>query len=265
VTCLVAAGALPIGALAASTGGASASGGAGTSATGTSGTGTSGAARPSASSGSSSGGSTGGARAQPANQTVSASGNGISLYTRASGMLHGRLVFSGSVADGRSGKTVEIQRLGRQTGNRWADTTHGVTDGQGHFTAVWPANHIGRFSVRAVLRSGSSARAASGSPILTVTVFRGAIATVYGPGFYGSRTACGQVLRPNTIGVAHRSLPCGTPVAVLYHGRTLVVPVIDRGPYANHADWDLTEATARALAIDGTVTIGAVSLPRSRG
>jgi hypothetical protein len=38
--------------------------------------------------------------------------------------------------------------------------------------------------------------------------------------------------------------------------------VIDRGPYANHADWDLTTATATALGIDGTATIGAVSLPQ---
>jgi len=39
------------------------------------------------------------------------------------------------------------------------------------------------------------------------------------------------------------------------------VPVIDRGPYANRADWDLTEATGKALGIDGTAEIGAVSLP----
>ena len=63
------------------------------------------------------------------------------------------------------------------------------------------------------------------------------------------------------IGVANRTLRCGTDVAVYYNGRTLIVPVIDRGPYANGADWDLTEATGRALGIDGTAKIGAVSLP----
>ena len=50
-------------------------------------------------------------------------------------------------------------------------------------------------------------------------------------------------------------------MAVYYHGRTLVVPVIDRGPYANGADWDLTVATGKALGIEGTAQIGAVSLP----
>src|SRR5215471_7928543 len=41
---------------------------------------------------------------------------------------------------------------------------------------------------------------------------RTAGATWYGPGLYGNKTACGETLLPNTIGVAHRSLPCGTTV-----------------------------------------------------
>ncbi len=40
-----------------------------------------------------------------------------------------------------------------------------------------------------------------------------------------------------------------------------MVPVIDRGPYANGADWDLTVATGKALGITGTAQIDAVSLP----
>ena len=84
------------------------------------------------------------------------------------------------------------------------------------------------------------------------------------PGFWGHTTACGETLRRGTIGVANRRLPCGTKVAIYYAGRMLVVPVIDRGPYANGADWDLTEATGRALGIAGTARIGAVSLARPR-
>ena len=60
---------------------------------------------------------------------------------------------------------------------------------------------------------------------------RTAGATWYGPGLYGRQTACGQTLRPSTIGVAHRSLPCGTTVKFVYHGHSLVTQVIDRGPY----------------------------------
>src|SRR4051794_21524434 len=72
-------------------------------------------------------------------------------------------------------------------------------------------------------------------------------ATWYGPGLYGAHTACGEVLRSTTIGVAHRTLPCGTKVAFAYHGHYVVAPVIDRGPYAPGRDFDLTWATRQAL------------------
>ena len=65
------------------------------------------------------------------------------------------------------------------------------------------------------------------------------------------------------IGVTNRTLRCGEHVSVYFQGRTLSVPVIDRGPYANGADFDLTMATGRALGIGGTEQIGAVSLPQA--
>jgi len=87
---------------------------------------------------------------------------------------------------------------------------------------------------------------------------RGAsIATWFGPGFYGQRTACGQMLTLAVVGVAKRTLRCGTLVNVTYRSHHLVVPVIDRGPYANGADWDLTSEAARALGIQDTVRIRA--------
>jgi rare lipoprotein A (peptidoglycan hydrolase) len=81
------------------------------------------------------------------------------------------------------------------------------------------------------------------------------VATWYGPGFFGRRTACGQVLRRATEGVAHRRLPCGTKVTIYYRGRLATVPVVDRGPYSNRASWDLTQATARELGIRRTSRI----------
>src|SRR5689334_7778825 len=75
------------------------------------------------------------------------------------------------------------------------------------------------------------------------------VATWFGPGFYGQHTACGQVLTPTVVGVAHRTLPCGTLVRVTYAVRTITVPVIDRGPYSHIADWDLTAGAARALGV----------------
>jgi hypothetical protein len=77
-------------------------------------------------------------------------------------------------------------------------------------------------------------------------------ATWYGPGFFGNQTACGQVLRRGTIGVAHRSLPCGTKVTFAYHGRYLVVPVIDRGPYSGGYDFDLTNGAREALGFESS-------------
>ena len=76
-------------------------------------------------------------------------------------------------------------------------------------------------------------------------------ATYYGPGLYGNHTACGQTLTPQTMGVAHRTLPCGTQVEFEWHGRHVVVPVIDRGPYGSSAEWDLTQATCEALSAPG--------------
>ena len=53
----------------------------------------------------------------------------------------------------------------------------------------------------------------------------------YGPGFYGNRTGCGGRLDYGELGVAHKSLPCGTKVTFRHRGRSVRVPVMDRGPY----------------------------------
>lgn len=198
---------------------------------------------------------------QSGNVTVTASANGISLASRESAILRQQLRFTGSVPSTAAGQVIEIQRQGRQTGWTWANTAHARADSNGSFTVVWHTNHIGRFQFRAVIGGADAVRAAAASPSVTAIVYRQAIATQYGPGFYGNTTACGETLRTGTLGVANRTLPCGTMVSIYYSGRTIVVPVIDRGPYANHADWDLTEATGRVLGIPGIATIGAVSLP----
>lgn len=87
---------------------------------------------------------------------------------------------------------------------------------------------------------------------LAFTPLRWAGATWYGPGLYGNRTACGQVLRPRTVGVAHRRLPCGTVVKFVHRGRRIVTRVIDRGPFTRGNAWDLTNGARRALRFSGT-------------
>jgi rare lipoprotein A (peptidoglycan hydrolase) len=69
----------------------------------------------------------------------------------------------------------------------------------------------------------------------------------YGPRFYGNGTACGPTLTKTLVGVAHRTLPCGTLVTFRYKGRTLTVPVVDRGPYVAGRTWDLTHGACAIL------------------
>jgi rare lipoprotein A (peptidoglycan hydrolase) len=93
--------------------------------------------------------------------------------------------------------------------------------------------------------------AAAAGQDLVFSPFRSAGASWYGPGLYGNETACGQTLRASTVGVAHRTLPCGTVVKFAYRGRAVLAPVIDRGPFVKGRAWDLTAAASEALAFDG--------------
>jgi rare lipoprotein A len=88
------------------------------------------------------------------------------------------------------------------------------------------------------------------------------IATWYGPGFFGNQTACGQTLTRRTVGVAHKTLPCGARVVVRYKGAFLRTRVIDRGPYANNATWDLTQAAAERLDFEYTDEIRVAKLAK---
>jgi peptidoglycan hydrolase-like protein with peptidoglycan-binding domain len=80
-------------------------------------------------------------------------------------------------------------------------------------------------------------------------------ASWYGPGFWGNTTACGKELKHNTVGVAHRSLPCGTKVTFNKGGHWLRTKVIDRGPYVKGRKWDLTQEAAQALGMEYTESV----------
>ena len=120
--------------------------------------------------------------------------------------------------------------------------------------AVWSAFALAASPAQGVT-GGASAVAASQAQAdgsVVFTPMRPAGATWYGPGLYGNQTACGQILRPGTIGVAHRSLPCGTTVKFAYRGREIVTRVIDRGPFSEGNDWDLTNGARRLLGFEGS-------------
>ncbi len=81
-------------------------------------------------------------------------------------------------------------------------------------------------------------------------------ASWYGPGFYGNRTACGHTYTPEILGVAHRTLPCGTQIRITSPaGVTVTVPVIDRGPYIGGRTLDLSNATKIALRCSDLCTV----------
>jgi peptidoglycan lytic transglycosylase len=172
-----------------------------------------------------------------------------------SALLGHKVRFRGTVARRLAGRTVVVQSLDPTT-QAWTPQARTAVAGDGSFLARWRARRTGQFQVRSVV--SGAAHSAAVSPTLPLTVYRGAIATWYGPGFYGHTTACGIELTPDLVGVAHRSLPCGTRVAVHYGSRTLVVPVVDRGPFGSAARWDLTEAAAQGLGLTQTDRIGAV-------
>jgi len=210
-----------------------------------------------------------GASVAPINATATVSGGGFTLTARGAAMLRHQLRITGTDQGAATGSTVVVERSAGANG--WVVATTATVASGGTFTANWKADRVGRVTLRALtLPPGATAPAAgktasaaaavspsAGSPALSVTIYRPAIATIFGEGFFGQRTACGQILQPTTLGVANRTLPCGAKVTIEYGGHSISVPVIDRGPYANGASWDLTEATAQALGMSETETIGA--------
>ena len=84
-------------------------------------------------------------------------------------------------------------------------------------------------------------------------------ASWYGPGFHGKKTANGERFNTNDLTAAHKTLPFGTQLRVTNErtGKSVVVRINDRGPYAHGRVIDLSKAAAQAVGIEG---VGQVSL-----
>jgi rare lipoprotein A (peptidoglycan hydrolase) len=170
--------------------------------------------------------------------------------------LVGEVVLVRGTLPGAARRRAILQRLDPRRG--WRNVARTRVHSTERFTARWRADRSGRISLRVVIARRASAAAAP--PVASVNDYRPAMATFFGPGLYGNKTFCGQVLTPELHGVAHRRLPCGTQVAILYDHREIVVPVVDRGPFHEGYDWDLTQATADALGFTTSGGIGYVRL-----
>ena len=125
-----------------------------------------------------------------------------------------------------------------------------ATRPDGTFALRWSPDLIGAYSVRAYGVHEPRMRG-SASVARHLTSYREAAASYYGPGLYGGGLACGGTLEPGTLGVASKTLPCGARVKLLYRGKAITVPVVDRGPYVAGRDFDLTSATRERLGFPG--------------
>jgi rare lipoprotein A len=144
---------------------------------------------------------------------------------------------------------------GRKVSVRIDDhTIHTKTGGSGSFAVKWKASDPGHYTIRA-RAAGNRIAAGSSTKVGKIDVFRPAVASYYGPGLYGNKLACGGTLEPSTIGVANKSMPCGTKLTLRYRGKEVDAKVIDRGPYSGDREFDLTEATKNKLGFGSTGTI----------
>jgi rare lipoprotein A len=162
------------------------------------------------------------------------SGNGVAVHgkVRPSGRHRVKVVFSGP----------DAKVLGT------------TTRANGTFALRWSPDGIGNYAVHAFGVHDRRTRG-SASKARRLTSYRQAGASYYGPGLYGNGVACGGTLMPGTMGVANKTLPCGTKVKLRYHGHAVTVPVIDRGPYVAGRDYDLTEAVKDRLGFPGVGTV----------
>jgi rare lipoprotein A len=82
------------------------------------------------------------------------------------------------------------------------------------------------------------------------------IASWYGPGFHGRKTASGERFNQHELTAAHKRLPLGTKATVtnLTNGKRIEVEINDRGPYARGRILDLSRAAADRLGMKNAGT-----------
>jgi rare lipoprotein A len=158
-----------------------------------------------------------------------------------------RTAVVGKVAPGVTGITVSLQV---KRGKRWKPIDRDRTGTDGRYTLRERLRRTGSTKVRVRVAGGPGV--ASGKRVIgRLNVYRYAYASWYGPGLYGNALACGGTLGGGTLGVAHKTLPCGTKVTLKRGRHTVRVPVVDRGPFVGGREYDLTAATAQRLGFHG--------------
>ena len=168
-----------------------------------------------------------------------------SLLLARAALVREKASFTGVIGGDTVRPRVEIQMA--QSDGSWLTIARTRAHSSGAFSATWRATEAGRFNVRAVA-AGSSGSGSAATAVLSV--MNRTVATWYDQA--GSTTACGVNLDATTLGVAHKSLPCGTMLEFGFRGRTVTAPVIDRGPYSKGVSYDLTIAAAKQIRFVST-------------
>jgi rare lipoprotein A len=152
----------------------------------------------------------------------------------------------GRLVPGLAGRTVQLD--GRDGGG-WHKLATARTTASGGFDLRYTPGGPGAQHLR--VRFLGDATNAPSSHSARLTVYQPAGASWYDD---GGATACGFHA---TMGVANKTLPCGTHVTFHYGGHTVTAVVDDRGPFVAGRDWDLNQNTAAALGFGGVDTVWA--------
>ena len=153
---------------------------------------------------------------------------------------------------GSRGRIVALQALGRRG---WHTLARTRTRAKGRFRISFVPEGIGSAQLRLRFPGAAGERPAH-RRLGQLNVYRVALASWYGG---GGTMACGGTLTSSTLGVANKTLPCGTLVTLRYGGHSVRVPVVDRGPYVAGREFDLTEATKQALGFAGVGEVWSTS------
>jgi hypothetical protein len=191
------------------------------------------------------------APAQSAAQRVTVVAALRTARTRLHVMPGRRALVRGVLGGAGAGERVALQR---RAGRVWKTIARARTNRRGAFSLRYTPRGVGSAVVR-VRFAGDRDLGGARKRVGRLNIYRRALASWYGPGFYGNQLGCGGRLGYNQLGVAHKSLPCGTKVTLRHGGRTVRVRVIDRGPYVGAREFDLTRATKDRLRFGGTGTV----------
>ncbi|HEY2769007.1 MAG TPA: septal ring lytic transglycosylase RlpA family protein [Solirubrobacteraceae bacterium] len=197
--------------------------------------------------------SSGGASLSPSSAHSVSVGSKLSVRQRSISTLDGHAVHVlGHLYPSIAGRKV---RLEGRSGGQWRLLSTDRTAPSGAFNIRYrPTSTTGAGGEQLRVRfRGDEANRHAVQDAGKVTSFTESVASWYDD---GGSTACGFHAG---MGVANKSLPCGTKVTFRYGGRTVTATVDDRGPYVGGRTWDLNQTTAGALGFGGVGTVWSTS------